>query len=747
MRTRRSRGIFIISVLLIVVLVAMFVGAAFELSPMGLRRTANQADLMLAQRAARSGMEYALGRLKAEPTWRGGGSTRTVVVNDANLIVVEEQGNVVGLLRSGAQVSQFRLRFNFQDGSGGGDGVDDPASLTFADIPLVCANNLPGGSELQVPKADGSGGSVPASPTVHQRIPAHSVFIACEGRAGDWLQAASAADPNPAHGFGAIASSRIQTVYKVSDIGQMVTPSAASSANSFRVKMVDPSVAPDGSVPEQVELDSSTSGTMGRIRSRENLELSGGDTTNFHSPVAGEYRVMDDTTNYQNTRAKNNVNFEAEDVATDGFYKIGWSEVKKAAAGASNSLPAGVYSVQQNGTLNYYAMSLEDYRVASAGGTLPPADTLNLPSTVQFNWDASPPAGQPKGKFVVTGDTAVVPAGSVSDLAIVPAKGVDAGPGVASGGGPIANGPLLDLLTTPVPGLVHWDGSQWEYSGAAATLFNQMAAYHGFSGTVNLGGGLYLENPTSSTVVVRHISNNPVATNNQIGNRLMGPLRGYIDNGTGASLVVNSLTTLTGMSVAQASSDVFSPSPVADTTEPFDLNVEFRPSGSTAVLSGEGAVTLGARLTGEGGSIATIGDINLVGLGVDFSASTKPREGVSLYSQNDVLISSYDANADRYRDVSLKGVVYCWGDFKASLGNDKREDGTVRPRNQWGAFDLTGSLVAYGTDPDGSAAPDRGQVSIEARRVGLKFDAAYLTNVMLNLPANFKLSRQWWSQS
>jgi hypothetical protein len=213
-RFHSRRGIFIISVLFIVVLVSMFVGAAFELAPWAFRRVANQAEVAAAHRAARSGLEYAVARLRLDPLWKA--QTLKEII-EPGLYIREQDGNVVGTITDdGGLTSQFRLRFNYQDGSTGGDQMADPPSNMFVQIPLVSVNNIASNREMNVPKAEGSGSySVPETPTVHTEIPPHSVYLVCEGRVGDFLRTVSPTNPNPATGstagLGTVSSARIET--------------------------------------------------------------------------------------------------------------------------------------------------------------------------------------------------------------------------------------------------------------------------------------------------------------------------------------------------------------------------------------------------------------------------------------------------------------------------------------------------------------------------------------------------------
>src|SRR5437660_152237 len=111
----KQRGIILISTLLILTVMTMFVGATLALGNGWQASEVNLEERNAALNAADSGVHYARCRLRENPSWRGDGDG--TVVSTPDLTVVEDQGNVIGLVHSPhGQVSQFRLRFNFYDG-------------------------------------------------------------------------------------------------------------------------------------------------------------------------------------------------------------------------------------------------------------------------------------------------------------------------------------------------------------------------------------------------------------------------------------------------------------------------------------------------------------------------------------------------------------------------------------------------------------------------------------------------------
>lgn len=719
MKSRR-RGVFLIGVLFIIVLITMFVGASIDLAPWALRRADNQGDLSAAHRAARSGIEYALARLRANPAWR---AETPAVINEPGLTIVEGQGNVIGLLNSGVGVSQFRLRFNYQDGPGGGDGMNDPGALAI-EIPLVSINNVVSPTERAVPRADGPGFSVPATPTIHTTVPAHGVFLVCEGRTGNWLQTATAANPNPAPpAMAVVTTTRLETVYKVNNIGQAVTPSVASSADEFKAQL------PLSGTDRRVELDSAETSETGRIRSRTTMDITNGDTQNLVAAAGqqGEYRHV----GAFNGSPASNVMGSLD--GADGLYQIDWPPTP-----ASEPLRAGVYTVSDDGILRYYDGTLEEYKTRIAADVNDMGDPFTLPSTVTPNSSA--------GLFTltITGNTEVVAGATTSDLVIIPKKGADPGEGAPGGGGVES---WATRLSSNLAGHINYDGSKFEYFSTVGLLMNKVAEFRGHtSGSWTIAGPFMLENidPNASNSVLNDPGGPPpVAYENFFRtNFVPNHLLPYINSvGTSHPAVAAALASLSIDPTGGGPIEEI-PAVSGDTTTPQNILVRFAPeSGSSAALTGPGAMTLGARLEGEGGSIRAEGNINLVGLGVDLAAASNPNEGVSLYSKGDVFISTYDKASNSYRDVGLKGVVYTWGNFIANLGADSLANG-----NNWGVFQLNGSLIAYGKDPSSSDPVTGGKIQLKVRRANLKFDSSYLLDVMGSLPPGIGYGRVWWLQ-
>ena len=147
-----------------------------------------------------------------------------------------------------------------------------------------------------------------------------------------------------------------------------------------------------------------------------------------------------------------------------------------------------------------------------------------------------------------------------------------------------------------------------------------------------------------------------------------------------------------------------------DLTVPQDLEIHFAPSGGeSAAIRTQGNVILGTHLSGQGGSVVAGGRIDLIGLGIDLNAGQGERDGVSLYSQKDITVSTYDQRRNKYWDASIKGVIFAKGNLTVRLGE------TVSGGNEppWGSFDYMGAAIVLGNAPAFMVPPLESQMASE----------------------------------
>ena len=735
MRNRR-RGIFFVSVLLTTLLLAMLVGAALSSGVWGMKQGANQSDVAAARRAAQGGVEYALARLRDNPQWKAD-SARVTTVSEPGFFVVEERGNVVGIMDCGGQISQFRIRFNYNDGAGGADGMNDPSSAMNIPSGLVSFNNMLSNSTGEVPRADGPGHSVQTAPVTYTSVPGHSVFLVVEGRCGDWLEAATPNNPNPpAPLLGSTSLSQVETVYKVSNAANGGTPAVGASAGNFKATVGTGN-------RDDLTLDSASGSVVGRLRSRADMEVEGGRSGDYNLTSGrggGEYRVQ----GASSVRADPSVVNRPEG-ASDSLYQIPWSEVHK--ADGSNLLPAGTYVVWDDGSLHYFDMSLRDYRAfmaipANHGNA---GQTVNLPSTMSLHSSSS--GSSLKARITVTGDTLVQAATNTTDLAIIPQKAMSSGPGPVSG--PASSISLLSPSTTDMyesiqngtSMILNWNPTVGTFTVPDPAGYNflrsvgQWSDSQGFGQFYPASGGWHFSGGSMDDLgnAGAHGTLDAVGMTN-LTNRIQAYVAAHPADPNWPDFAQ-------AMSSGGGSSQDEIPGVTSQAT-PQNLELRFNPPrGGAATLTAPGNVTLGTKLTGEGASITSEGNLNLIGLGVDLSALSDPTQGVSLYSKKNVTISTYDKAEDKYHDVALKGVVYTWGNFQALLG------ATGVAESKWGKLKLTGAMIAYGKDPSDLSGPTSGgSIEMLAKDVKLKYDPAYLLDLSNTLPANITMLRVRWSE-
>lgn len=181
-----------------------------QMNPTRLRRTVQDERHDDAMAAARAGVEYALAKLVEDRDWRALANTTTIETD--NLIVLEDQGNVLGWIRTeGGAWSGFRLRFNYQDGDGGEDGLQQPTRVIPTEA--ISYNNLEGASPFPVPLGTGSGFAYTGQTGF--LVPEHSVALLVEGFTSPGLQPQVDAGSRYDEGRGESIVRRLEGIYQV----------------------------------------------------------------------------------------------------------------------------------------------------------------------------------------------------------------------------------------------------------------------------------------------------------------------------------------------------------------------------------------------------------------------------------------------------------------------------------------------------------------------------------------------------
>ncbi len=753
-----KRGIVLVISIVLAVVMVMFVGAALGLGPGNLASSRQTAQRGQAEHAAESGVNYALCQLRADPNWRG--DKNGVTINTPDLYVVEDNGNVIGVVRSpDGSWAQFRFRFNYQDGGTDAENLPDPG-LTI-DHPYVSCNNLLGGAPAEVPRADGPGFSVTPASEKPFSIPLWSVSLAVEGRAGSSVLNPANFNPPSLPGASRVT---LEAVYQVPDMGPQVKEAAAMAARNFQAVL-----GRNG----KVTVTSAAASKTPRIRSKGAVGVLNGDedAVNYISADgkvatgSGFYAAYDSTAT--KTEAEN---------ANDDFYALTWDKVKKADP-AQDTMQAGTYVWWDDGSLHYYDMSYEDYLTHIAANPGDAGDpTPSLPSSVSVSGSGA------QKELELHKSVYIKPTGATPDFTIIPRAGAaesfpddylgGAGAGAAGGttatSGAAAGMSSGGITRLPGGGEIAMATMVGGFSGglpeeAARMIYGYnggggYGSYGGYGGGTSYYSGGYPGGYGSSGG-----SGYPAGGGYSggggypAGGSSNGSVSGYAGGSSGTT---TGSTTTGGSSTGGAASGgwistltpnngiIPLPTGVTDTLTASDLGITFDGGGKQVLLSGEGNIRLTGTVNGKNGSITSGGELRITGLGADISASQNAEEGVNMYARGDIVFSSLDQAGDGtfgYDNVNLKGVVYTWGNFVCDQGSPSSDSR--------GKFSLEGVLVAYGGDPDSTGPAQgkpgsngRGNILLSVAAADIVFNPAYLGGLSNELPANFGLKVISWNQ-
>lgn len=659
-----------------------------------------------------------------------------VTVDTPAFKVVEDNGNVVGLVRTPTGgTAQFRLRFNYQDGDGGADGLDEPAANMLFDSPHISVNNLLGSVDnADFPMGDGPGNS--AGTLIPNGVPRAAVAIVCEGRAADEFNNATTLDPNPP-GVRVKGFKVIEGVYRLSDATPGLTDAVTMAGNKFDVDLFDG----DGSRPMRLELTDARDNGQPKIRARNDISVTNVDSGSNGDVEGDNSELLVPTGNNVNASLGSGVGTGVEDT-NEGFYELAFDQVDDPSGGTLN---AGVYTVSDDGSVKYFALNFEDYRTyinnnPNDEGGQGSAVNLDGSNGIQFIAKGDDYKGSPsdRHRFVVVDDVEIQANGAVTDFTITPEAGAKEDLDAAGGGGqwsasfppatgaPAQRGFLSNAFTNgsspgqiQIPNSIDMDppsGEAWEF-------FRQLAD-EGLvqSGSVEIDWG-----PDKFLVKSGGIGAwSDFVNGSIIMKNVSGPNSNYLSpSGSDYSLNVNGFyADLAGG--AGAPTDEFDKVPGnSDTTTVDDVEVAFDAAGGARVAA-PGDVRIAGDVKGEGASIKANGQIRLVGMGFDIdSGSGEEGPAISLYATDDIVISTLKpdgAGTDNYTGMELKGLLYSWKNVELKTGH-KDEPGGANPQRIY----LQGAMVAYGGEP-GVDAPGTsgGDILISG---DLVYDPAYLLNL------------------
>lgn len=767
----KNRGIVLISVIFLTVLIGMYVASTLSLSR-GQLAVANQThEDRLAEQAARSGLEYALARLEENSQWRGDGNA--LVVNSPHLKVREDLGNVVGLIRSAdGSVAQFRLRFNYQDGAGGGDARDNPTASMMFDSEHISVNNLAEPEEAAFPL--GNGGQVTGYP-----VPAQSVALVCEGRVASEFGSFDETSLNP-DVTRLQASRTLEGIYRIKDLSGStpVEDAVSMAAKDVAVNLFDG----DSVNPAGLTLSDASGNDLPKMRSRGDVSVRNEDGSD--GDVLGpESQILIPTTNNLTANLASTISRQDEDL-NSGFYQLAWDGVPTNSTSASE-LNAGVYVYwESDGQLHYYPDNYETYRekmIADPSFVTNPGETGNiLPPGIEFvtAGDAGPDGvTSSKNRFVVSNDVEVVsPSGQPDtvDLSILPRGGAKEdieGPGGGSGGptppGSVPTGvanlfPNITPQTTTNFGQEVFNGIQ-NSQNSGAFYQGPGENLHQLLSLIAPGGAvLATTNPqkAGTTIVwsdniqvppafagtgangllTRFVQENPDVFITGSGSNMNMAFLEPRQTGTGWKLRADALgafiagNALAAQSAPPEELDKFDleqlsgGSVTSENLGPQDFEVTFVPQNETGIrMAGSGDFRIASDIRGSGASIKTEGQIRLVGLGFDIQANPGDEgPAISLYSKDDIVISTLQpdgTNGEAFTGLKLNGILYSWNDIELKTGSADEQDG-VDPQK----IHIRGAMVAYGGDPgvDDPGSNGRGSITMAGDQIELQFDPGYL---------------------
>ena len=308
---------------------------------------------VLLRRATEAGVAYAQTRLRDLRTWKGGGATN-LTVDMPDFKVVEDQGNVIGWLREpNGEVYQFRLRFNYQDGSLVSDGLPDPSPTHFIDQAYVSFNNLQGTGASVVPVANTTTMAVDSVPQSNVSVPQGVVVLFVEGIGGPALQ--STTGPTNLRTAGRL-DRRLLKVMLAQSLESNVHGASLMAAGDIAMQSANP-------------VDVSVIGTSEppRMRSKRGIKVGdaagiGLDALNMVGEVGRDPSLGLSANVVGNVTLKNEQIGDAQDL-----FNLPWKDVAQAdptpTSNTTVQIPGGVYIFSPaDNNFHYHDMTLTAYQ-------------------------------------------------------------------------------------------------------------------------------------------------------------------------------------------------------------------------------------------------------------------------------------------------------------------------------------------------------------------------------------------------
>lgn len=394
----KDRGIFLVTTMFMILVVVMILAAIVRLVPSMMSSAGAFSDLEAALAAAQAGVRYAASRLQEDFRWRAD-TASTQVVNQSGLVVVEDRGNVFGFITSpGGQVSQFRLRFNYHDGSPGQETLDDPT--VRVSHPFVSVNNLTNQTgPVGVPRSNGAPNwNVPAAFTPIYDVAPRQALLIVQGLAGDGLRGTSPANPDPASG----SSQRVVRRYvetTLAETGGGGGDAVLSGGGNVELRIAS-------SNPVSLEMAAKNSGTV-KVRAKDALNVFGGGSPNVaaggKSKGAVDGLLTDDGTGVYD---EDTATVSTQALANPPLMTIEWSSLTFPDSSPSSTtaaqLKAGIYYWNDTaGQLEWFDEAYTTGWVPTAPGLLVSTDFANVRTDSagkSILWENAKGKGKGKGK-------------------------------------------------------------------------------------------------------------------------------------------------------------------------------------------------------------------------------------------------------------------------------------------------------------------------------------------------------------
>ena len=355
---RWKRGIVLITTMLSVVLVVMLVSAVVYSNIGGMRLTGAFAARESALLAAQSGVHYAITRLQEDPTWIGAPNLdeENKFNSPKGMDVIERDGNVLGRFQTpDGRPLFFRIKFNYEDGEGGFDNLNNSSSHPIRSRFVSC-NNLYRTTDTQIYAADADGVLKresdkdnpwgvevdrldPQMQTSSYTVPKSTAVLIVEGFAGNSLQDMTTVEvanlkegeDYPREGSAPQLARRVIEVYLKVDYTAEDVDAVAYAAgdmalvgNTIRTRVEDGAKSANLYVANDVD-----------IRANQ-VELSTGSSVRY----GGNHTILDVN---NNTYAGREVDFDQLTSVNDSAIQaIPWKDVRKANKKAQ-TLDSGYY--------------------------------------------------------------------------------------------------------------------------------------------------------------------------------------------------------------------------------------------------------------------------------------------------------------------------------------------------------------------------------------------------------------------